>query len=85
MWQFNSASLLNFSFSSQELALADVVSRTWAAFAKTGTVNGPGLPSWPASAAGTDAVLRYATEGNVVLNNYRKEYCDFWDNYGYIF
>src|SRR5690606_25010405 len=46
-------------------ALADQMSATWAAFARTGDPNHAGLPNWPAYSADTRPSMIFDTESRV--------------------
>jgi len=46
--------------------LADVVSRTWVAFARTGNPNHKGLPQWPAYEEGRRATMVFDVESKVI-------------------
>ena len=44
-------------------AAAQAANAYWANFARTGNPDGPGLPHWPAYAAGTDSIMDFTTTG----------------------
>ena len=50
------------TLSERDRTMADMVSRYWVNFARTGNPNGPGLPEWPAYRAATDSLLELGSE-----------------------
>jgi para-nitrobenzyl esterase len=55
------------------VALADRVSATWAAFARSGVPEGPTLPSWPAFDPRTRPTMVFNVDSRVVNDPYKEE------------
>ncbi len=52
----------------QAQALADVMSRAWTGFARTGVPGGVGLPAWPAYSADSRAVMVFDDQSRVQID-----------------
>ncbi|MDI2126529.1 carboxylesterase/lipase family protein [Yinghuangia seranimata] len=71
------------AFTPEQQALATRMKRTWAAFAWTGSPNGPGLAAWPRVAADGTAVLKFQPGGDTVFAGFADEHqCGFWQSFG---
>jgi len=56
-----------------DYALAERMSQAWAAFARTGDPNTPGLPHWPPYNAAQRPVMAFDDHSKVVLDPHREE------------
>jgi len=54
-------------------ALADKMSRTWLAFARTGNPNNPAIPQWPSYSSSERATMIFDNECRVVNDPYQQE------------
>ena len=61
----------------RDAQLVDQEQRYWAAFARTGNPNAPGLPNWPKSGA-DGAYLDFASQGAIGKPGLRKAACDIF-------
>jgi para-nitrobenzyl esterase len=57
----------------QAQQVADTMSAAWLAFARSGTPNGPGLPSWPAFDSRTRATMIFDVTSRAVNDPLRAE------------
>lgn len=53
------------SYNETDDRLSEAMSAAWVRFAKTGDPNGPGIPRWPAFAAGSESYLEFGDEVRV--------------------
>jgi len=67
----------------EAMALADKVSDTWIAFAKTGNPNQPKMPRWPAFNAKERPTMVFNTESRVVNDPIREQRLTMWKALGY--
>ena len=67
----------------EAMALADKVSDTWIAFAKTGNPNQPKMPRWPAFNAKERPTMVFNTESRVVNDPIREQRLVMWKALGY--
>lgn len=76
----------NMTLNAQEKVMADELGEYWSNFVKSGDPN-VGIKQWlewPQYSAATNFMsLRFATPSNGILNNVKKDLCDFWDIVGY--
>lgn len=82
-FEFASASY-NFTLTPQEETLTNEIVDALTNFAKTSDVNTPFPLTQKWADAGTNATYVFATP-SYSTNDYRKIYCDFWDELGYEF
>jgi carboxylesterase type B len=88
---FDSAAELGYNFTSAERQLSRAMATSWGNFAHTGNPNVAGvLPTWPRHYRDSDETLVFATNGTEALGvtvqaRIRAEFCNFWDQEGYIF
>ena len=67
----------------EAMALADKVSDTWIAFAKTGNPNNPKMPRWSAFNATDRPTMVFNTESRVVNDPIREQRLVIWKALGY--
>lgn len=67
----------------EAIALADKVSDTWIAFARTGNPNQPKMPRWPAFNATDRPTMVFNTESRVVNDPIREQRLMIWKALGY--
>jgi para-nitrobenzyl esterase len=67
----------------EALALADKVSDTWIAFARTGNPNQPKMPRWPAYNAAERATMVFNTDSRVVNDPIKDQRLVIWKALGY--
>jgi para-nitrobenzyl esterase len=67
----------------EAMALADKVSDTWVAFARTGNPNQPKMPRWPAYNASERLTMVFNTESRVVNDPIRDQRLVIWKALGY--
>ena len=67
----------------EAMALADKVSDTWIAFAKTGNPNQPKMPRWPAFNAAERPTMVFNTESRVVNDPIKEQRLMMWKALGY--
>ena len=67
----------------EAIALADKVSDTWIAFAKTGNPNQPKMPRWAAYNAAERATMVFNTESRVVNDPIKEQRLMMWKALGY--
>ena len=67
----------------EAMALADKVSDTWIAFAKTGNPNQPKMPRWPAFNASDRPTMVFNTESRVVNDPIKEQRLMMWKALGY--
>jgi len=67
--------------SASDYRYADMVSRYWVQFAKTGNPNGDGRPGWPRATAGNDLLLEFGQTAPVVRRNFRSRRQAFWNEH----
>jgi para-nitrobenzyl esterase len=67
----------------EAMALADKVSDTWIAFAKTGNPNQPKIPRWPAFNATDRPTMVFNTESRAVNDPIREQRLMMWKALGY--
>jgi len=65
-------------FEEKDRELSKVMSACWVRFATTGDPNGPGLPKWPAYAAGADEHMQFG-DAVEVKAGLSREVCDLLD------
>jgi para-nitrobenzyl esterase len=67
----------------EAMALADKVSDTWIAFAKTGNPNQPKMPAWPAFTARDRQTMVFDTVSRVVNDPIKEQRLMIWKALGY--
>jgi para-nitrobenzyl esterase len=67
----------------EAMALADKVSDTWIAFAKTGNPNQPKMPRWPAFNGKERPTMVFNTESRVVNDPIKEQRLTMWKALGY--
>jgi para-nitrobenzyl esterase len=67
----------------EAIALADKVSDTWIAFAKTGNPNQPKMPRWPAFNAAERPTMVFDTESRVANDPIKEQRLMIWKTLGY--
>ena len=65
------------------MALADKVSDTWIAFARTGNPNQPKMPRWPAFNAAERPTMVFNTESRVINDPIKEQRLMIWKALGY--
>ncbi|XP_065887598.1 crystal protein-like [Dysidea avara] len=80
---FHNAALAGYNYTEAEEKLSQQMMTYWTNFARYGDPNGEsGGFDWPQYTSYTKSVLRFLTPKNTV-EDYRSDYCDFWDQIGY--
>ena len=85
---FQTASLYNYSMTTDEVSLSDLMIKYWTNFAKSHDPNvGENVDlKWPTySEEHKWAYLHFSALSNVYFGDYRQSFCDFWDRIGYSF
>lgn len=67
----------------EAMALADKVSDTWIAFARTGNPNQPKMPRWPAFNAAARPTMVFNTESRVLNDPIKEQRLVIWKALGY--
>ena len=61
----------------QDQAMSDQISKSWAAFAKTGNPNVSGQPNWQAYSLKADVILKFSQGGNGPVHDLEKARVDY--------
>ncbi|KAK3610331.1 hypothetical protein CHS0354_029801 [Potamilus streckersoni] len=84
---FYTAPLGNFRYTADEEKLSSQLMSYWANFAFTGNPNTGPHPvelEWPSyDASQAWPLMHFQTPSSSVINDYRSDYCTFWDSIGY--
>lgn len=76
---FDTAELSGANFTQEESSLSNSMLSYWIAFVK-GDATSVG---WPLYDPSIDNNLAFDVPETYILDNWRKEQCDFWDSWGY--
>lgn len=83
---FDTAAEEGYNFTAAEIQLSKAMATSWGNFAHTANPNaGSLLPTWPRHYDDSDMSMVFSTNGSAVVSRVRAEYCNFWDQEGYIF